>query len=312
MNKLAVYFFLTTAWFPLHSVELKNCRSISDNEKRLECYDHIELDAENSKHSSPNQQVAKTPNKQFPALIADLEEPRFFVSYGSLDFLDNKINAVLLGAGSKVKLKTFDFNETLSDLDFSAFSMIQSQFDVDQLKVRNNRGGVLINTDFLIGGELAKSFDKGGLRLKYSHRSVHLGDEFLIDNPEYIEQRLNLSYETLDLLAYRNIKHFEIYFGASAVVRSEPRALGRYQLQTGIQYRGRQHNWFQALIGLDLKSWQATNWYTNLSFKAGIEINQLLEEPFQLMFEYYNGKSPYGQFLREDLKYTGISLNLFW
>ena len=290
-------------------ISVKNCRNIDNKIQRLTCYDQIGV---TTTKSESLQQVENSATFHMPVLLADLEEPRVFTSLGTMDFRNNSFSAILLGVGTRLKLKTFDLSEQQKSIDFNMIGLIKSQFDVDELDTRNNRGGALINTDFMIGGELVKTYKNASLRLKYSHRSTHLGDEFLIDNPDFLTNRLNLSYETIDLLAYRNLGHWGAYLGASAIVRSEPGSLDKYQLQTGIQYRGTQFDWFTPLFGLDLKSWEAANWHLNTSFKAGVEFSGFFDQPLQVLLEYYDGKSPYGQFFNEDLEFVGLSLNHYW
>lgn len=284
------------------------CRSIQDNAERLKCYDGIE--STNNSHQEVQDKINTI--STMPVLLADLEEPRVYSSFGQLDFLDKQISSILLGVGTRLKLKSFEFNDSKKAIDFNFVTLIKSQFDVDELDTRNNRGGALINTDFMLGGELVKPYDFGYLRLRYTHKSTHLGDEFLIDNPEYLKERLNLSYETVGIMAYRKMNHWGGYFGGSAIVRSEPGDLDNFQLQSGLQYKGDKGQWFAPVFGIDLKSWQASNWHLNTSIKAGLEYSGFLDKPLQFMLEYYDGKSPYGQFFTEDLEFFGFSVNHYW
>jgi len=284
---------------------LESCREYKVSHERLACYDQISV-------ANGVETIGNNKTKQMPALLADLEEPRIFTAFGSLDFRDDNFNAILLGLGSRIKLKTFDISPKNKAIDFNMIGLIKSQFDVSEIDTRNNRGGALINTDFMIGGELVKNFDKGNLRLKYYHRSTHLGDEFLIDNPEFVDDRLNLSYEAFDLLYYRNINRWGAYLGGSVIVRSEPSSLESFQAQAGAQYRGEKSNWYTPILGLDVKSWEASDWHANVSIKAGFEVNGLFDRPLQFLLEYYDGKSPYGQFLDEDLSFIGFSVNHYW
>jgi len=102
------------------------------------------------------------------------------------------------------------------------------------------------------------------------------------------------------------------YLGGSAIVRSEPGNLDKFQLQAGLQYIGNSRKWFTPIFGLDFKSWQASNWHLNTSMKAGFEYSGFLDKPLQFMLEYYEGKSPYGQFYTEDLSFFGFSVNHYW
>jgi len=290
-----------------HSSFLANCRTLEDNQQRLDCYDNIGKIADEAESVDIQSNIS-----EMPVLLADLEEPRIFATYGQMDFLNKDFNAVLLGVGTRAKLKTVDIPRINQSVDFNMVGLIKSQFDVSELDTRNNRGGALINTDFMIGGELVKNFRQGSLRLKYAHQSYHLGDEFLIDNPFYIENRLNLSYETLELLAFRNYNHWGAYIGGAFIVRSEPGNIDKFKVQTGFQYQGIKRDWFRPLFGVDLKSWGESDWHINTSIKAGFEIDGYLDQPLQLMLEYYDGKSPYGQFINDDLRFIGLSINHYW
>jgi len=285
---------------------LASCRGISNSESRLDCYDQI------GSKVNTSFQTGLQPQLKMPVLLADLEEPRIFAAYGRMDFLNENNNTILLGVGTRAKLKTIKIPKIRQSVDFNMIGLIKSQFDVSELSTRNNRGGALINTDFMIGGELVKNFSQGNLRLQYKHQSFHLGDEFLIDNPFYLENRLNLSYETIDLLAFRKLNNWGTYFGTGFIVRSEPGNLAKIKLQTGVQYHGVKREWFTPIFGLDFKSWGESNWHLNTSIKAGVEFYGFLDQPLQLMFEYSEGKSPYGQFINEDFEFFGLSINHFW
>lgn len=282
------------------------CKELKNSSKRLQCYDNITTYplAIVDSHEKTLQKM--------PPILADLEEPRVFSAMGQITSTQESFNAVLLGVGTRMKLKTFDLTSKFSSLDFNAIGLIKSQFDTRDFGERNNSGGILLNTDFMIGGELVKSYENSNIRLKYFHRSTHLGDEFLINNPSYLDDRLNLSYEALDFLYYRHHGKWGSYLGASFITRSEPGSLEKFQVQTGFQYRGDKHNWYTPIGGVDFKSWQASDWNVNASFKAGIEFAGFLDQPLQLMFEYYEGKSPYGQFFNEDLEFMGLSINHYW
>lgn len=317
INKLVIIFmtFTSVAQDVSYQALIAQCRLIQTNQERLNCYDRIEssgLQYSSSDSNSNNDSQVQYIEEKMPVLLADLDEPRLFSSIGQLDFLENEFNAILLGVGTRFKMKTFDFSHSKQSYDFNFITLIQSQFDVDELDTRNNRGGALINTDFMLGGEMTKQSSFGHLRLRYTHKSTHLGDEFLIDNPEFLKQRLNLSYETIDFLAFKQMNNWGGYLGASAIVRSEPGNLDKFKLQTGLQFKGTKGQWFAPVFGIDLKSWQASNWHLNASLKAGFEYSGFLNQPIQLMLEYYDGKSPYGQFYTEDLSFLGFSVSHFW
>ncbi len=288
---------------------INQCRAINNNQQRLSCYDQL---ASKNAVDEVNKEQSQQDTLKMPVLLADLEEPRMFGAYGSMNFLNQDINVILLGIGTRAKLKTIDIPRINQSVDFNIIGLIKSQFDVSELDVRNNREGALINTDFVVGGELSKNFRQGSLRLKYTHQSYHLGDEFLIDNPFYLDKRLNLSYETLEFLGFRKSNQWGVYAGGSLIVRAEPAGLGKFKLQSGFQYHGKKRQWFTPLFGADFKAWGETDWQINTSIKAGVEFYGFLDEPLQFMFEYYDGKSPYGQFIYDDLRFVGLSINHYW
>lgn len=289
------------------NLQLKDCQSIVEDSSRLTCYDNINQ----SKQQKTKSETQSYRDNQFPSLIADLDEPNVFVSYGDLDFLGNNFNAVLLGIGKKKKMNTLSFSDTNS-IDFNIYGLIRSQFDVNQLDTRNNRGGALINTDFAVGGELVKSMSYWDWRFSYTHKSTHLGDEFLIDNPNYLEDRINLSYEVVRWTAHKQIKNWGFYAGLGYITRSEPSQIDKAMWQIGWQYQGDYWQGFKPIWAVDMKSWGAYDWKTNINIRAGIEISHFTDTPFQLMFEYQDGRSPYGQFYTENLTFSGITLMQTW
>ncbi len=289
------------------ATQLQTCQNINNDQDRLACYDNIQQTTEQQQAAD---EAPQKPN-EFPALIADLNEPNVFVSYGQLDFLGDDFRAVLLGGGLRQKVRDFTFDSGRS-VTFNVFGQIRSQFDVSEIDTRNNRGGALINTDFTVGGELVQSLDHWNWRLSYAHRSTHLGDEFIIDNQNFLTERLNLSYETLKWTAHKAIKDWDLYAGVGFITRAEPSDLDKSMWQLGWQYQGELWHGLKPVWAVDLHSWGAYDWNINVNMRAGFEISQFSEKPFQLLFEYQDGHSPYGQFFTEDLTFTGITFLQNW
>jgi len=296
------------------SQEFQHCQSITSNSARLACFDTIKTDVvESNELEEKTEQVDNKTNhtNRFPALIADLNEANLFISFGSLDFLGNSTRAVLLGGGKRESIKDFEFSSGRS-VAFNVFGQIRSQFDVNELDTRNNRGGALINTDFSVGGEIVQSLENWNWRFSYTHRSTHLGDEFLIDNPEYLKNRINLSYETVRWDAHKNIKNWDLYAGLGFITRSEPGDLDKFMWQAGWQFQGNRWHNIKPIWAVDLTSWGASDWNINVNMRAGIEVHQLTNSPFQLLLEYQDGHSPYGQFYTEDLTFSGLTFLKNW
>ncbi len=297
--------------------ELSICQSIASDSARLTCFDELVKKSMNGGSKLKQTPEATTQvnfdesKNYFPHLIADINEPNLFISLGNLDFLGSSARAVLLGVGKRHSIKDFELPHGGS-LAFNIFGQIRSQFDVNELDTRNNRGGALINTDFSVGGELVKSLDNWNWRFSYTHRSTHLGDEFLIDNPEFLERRVNLSYEVLRWDAHKNIKNWDLYAGLGFITRSEPGNLDKLMWQAGWQFQGKRWRNVNPVWAVDLTSWGAYDWNINVNMRAGVEIHDLTKTPFHLLFEYQDGHSPYGQFFTEDLTFSGITLLKNW
>ncbi|MFC3193482.1 DUF1207 domain-containing protein [Marinicella sediminis] len=292
--------------------QLNECQGIEDSTQRLSCYDNIS--ARQTAHIQQPETRSDDPKPSaMPPFLADLNEPAVFVSFGELDFLGNQPQAVLLGIGKRQAVKSFDWLDDRPPLTFNIHGLIRSQFDVEQLDTRNNRGGALINTDFAVGGELVQTLNNWNWRLSYTHRSTHLGDEFLLDNPEFADQRINLSYETIQWQAHKPFGNWDIYAGLGLITRSEPGDLSEVMWQTGWQYQGTTFaDHFKPLWAVDLTTWGAYDWNININMRAGVEIANLAQLPIQVYFEYFDGHSPYGQFYTEDLSYAGITIMQHW
>ena len=288
--------------------QLLQCQTIKQDNKRLACYDALSEAVKDDPEQHQNMQPK--PNK-FPVLWADLDEANLAISLGQLDFLGETKSAVLVSGGMRHKIKDFNWGENQS-LTFNAFGQIRSQFDVEQLDTRNNRGGALINTDFSVGGELVKSMKHWNWRFAYAHRSTHLGDEFIIDNPQYLIERVNLSYETVKWTAHKNFNQWDVYAGVGLVTRSEPSDLGKTMYQLGWQFQGNRFLGVKPLWAVDPNSWAAYDRKIRVTMRAGIEVDQWTAHPFQLMLEYQDGQSPYGQFYDEDLTFTGFTFLQNW
>jgi hypothetical protein len=67
------------------------------------------------------------------------------------------------------------------------------------------------------------------------------------------------------------------------------------------------------VFGLDVRNRQESNWDADVSARAGIQFENpdFLSRKLQLLFEYYNGKSPNGQFYERNIEFFGLGLHFF-
>jgi hypothetical protein len=171
----------------------------------------------------------------------------------------------------------------------------------------------LINSDFvgsIYSSIRVKQFSAFG---RIYHQSSHLGDEFLLRRANSAFDRINLSYEGMDLRLSYEFPHYgvRIYGGGGGLIHKEPSALKVWMTQYGVEFRSPWRLDFgsiRPIAAADFKNFQENNWNTDISARAGVEFGNLqaLGRKLQLLIEYFNGNSPSGQFLRNNVEYIGI------
>ncbi|WP_445370826.1 DUF1207 domain-containing protein [Methylomonas sp. HW2-6] len=170
----------------------------------------------------------------------------------------------------------------------------------------------LVNTDFiasLYSSVRAGQFSAFG---RLYHQSSHLGDEFLLRKLDTKFERVNLSYEGVDLkLSYELPYGVRIYGGGAGLFHREPSALKKWSAQYGIEFRSPWRLDFAAMrpiIAADIKNYEENNWSTDISARAGVEFDnsKVLGRKLQLMIEYFNGYTPSGQFYKDKVEYVGL------
>lgn len=167
----------------------------------------------------------------------------------------------------------------------------------------------LINADYFVAALAA--YKQGGFSAlgRLFHQSSHLGDEFVLRNRA---DRVNLSYEGVDLkVSYDFPYGFRVYGGAGLLFDQEPSDLDPWSTQVGVEFRSPWTLWNPQtrLVGaVDIKNEQENDWRANVSLRAGIQFDsvQILGRSLQLLFEYFNGYSPNGQFYNRQIEYVGL------
>ena len=150
--------------------------------------------------------------------------------------------------------------------------------------------------------------------LRVFHQSSHLGDEFILrTNPE----RLNLSYEGVDAkLSYEFQDWLRVYGGAGYIFDTDPKDLHPWSIQYGAEvaspWPGRAAGW-RPIAAVDVQHREENDWSSDFSARAGIEIDGVLaSRKMQLLFEYFLGRSPNGQFFRKEIDYLGIGAHFYY
>ena len=243
----------------------------------------------------------------FAPLIADPRWPHFSVVYQR--FLDDRqlsnVAAVTLGE---------TFSLLRADAPVGGVWELGLQAGVFSLFDLDGPSSDLVNTDYIVAIPLSYRVRNLSALARVFHQSSHLGDEFLLRNRV---ERINLSFEAVDLrLAYEVTEWLRIYGGGGYIFRHEPRELAPWSTQFGAEVRspwtlfgGR----LRPVAALDVQHREQNDWNTDLSLRAGVQFENLpiLNRKVQLLFEYFNGHSPNGQFYREKIEYFGVGLHFY-
>lgn len=169
----------------------------------------------------------------------------------------------------------------------------------------------LINTDFIGGIYFGARAGNASAFARLYHQSSHLGDEFLLRKLNEIE-RVNLSYEAADLrLSYELPYGTRIYVGGGGIFRKEPSSVKPWSVQYGVEFRSPwqlDFVWMRPVMAIDIKNFEQNNWRADVSARAGVQFDnfQTFNRKLQFLLEYFNGRSPTGQFYQEKVEYLGI------
>jgi hypothetical protein len=177
----------------------------------------------------------------------------------------------------------------------------------------------LINADYVIGLPLTLRFQQFSGRLRLSHQSSHLGDEFVL-RPGV--ERENFAFEASEFLASLDLGPLRGYGGGEYAFDRTPGNRVSRLIHGGVELRqpgGLAHSGHLArarfVAAVDLKSADELDWEVAVSARAGIEVGRApapehRSRGWSLLAEYYDGASPYGQFFRDEVKYYGVGLHI--
>jgi hypothetical protein len=172
----------------------------------------------------------------------------------------------------------------------------------------------LINSDYFVGGGLSLVYDRKWKNLlQFSHLSSHLGDEFLISRPDYVNKRVNLSYEAFKWFTAYKFNSLRPYIGFGYLVHRDPATLKPFTLEGGIDYISPAAFLFDTtrfVCGVHMHFWSANNFKPSLNIRTGLQ----LEDPvwrgryMQFLIEYSQGKSRHGQFYAKKEHCIGLMI----
>ena len=242
----------------------------------------------------------------FRPLIADPKQAQFFVGFKRFKSSDVRYTMASVGFGETFGLYRFFGSREGNGLQLSVEGALFAQFNMDTDSYD------LINADYVIGIPATYRNGDNSLRFRIYHQSSHLGDELLLsaDHPE----RVNLSYEAIDLIYSREWREWRAYGGGEYLIHKEPADLDPLSGHWGIEYRGREPLVWNGrpIAGVDMKSFDEHDWHIDTSVKAGLEFGHPNpgQRRVRLLAEWYKGFDPRGQFYINKVEYYGLAVAL--
>ena len=255
-------------------------------------YDHHNDSGATSSGAFPSDDV-------FRPLIADPKQPQFFAIWQATRVRTNgtssNIGSVALGENFGLYTKRYGCD----GVQVSLLTGVFSQFNLDEPNAE------LINTDFNVGVPVTWRVENWSARVRYYHQSSHVGDEFLVDHPEF--EPTTFTYEEVEGILSYDYKWARMYAGGGVLVHREPDTLDRNRVQWGFDVRApsiaSKLGWvFERMVvipvlAVDFKAFEELDWIINTNLLAGMEFSRPDSiRRFRVMFNYYHGFNPYGPY----------------
>ena len=251
----------------------------------------------------------------FCPLVADPKGLHSFVSYQRGDALQFAANIASVAIADAFGLLRFGGGRPGDGVQIGLSAGVFAQFDLDAPSYD------LINADYLIG--LPITLRRGGFsaRVRVYHQSSHLGDEFLLREarPDQV-QRENLSFESAELLVSQDVGALRVYGGGENFFNRAPAGLAARLAHAGAELRPEASLRFgtagrvRPIAAVDVKVVDDDAVRTGVSVRAGLEVGRPREgavpsRRWSLLYEFYDGPSPYGQFYGTDVRLNGIGFH---
>lgn len=254
------------------------------------------------------------PARTFDEPIADPRWPRFAASwqeYHDDEFLDS-VGAVAFGGSFAVVRKVSEpaaqSPQPLAQWELGVQAAVFGTFEP------TTPSQDLFNSDWQAGlYAAARRGDLSGI-LRFWHQSSHLGDEFLLKNPQVV--RSNFTFESFSgLAAYQPTSWSRLYAGGGVIFDETPRAFGDWFIQYGAELRSPRSfasGHARPFAAIDVQHHQATDWQADVSIAAGLELRDPQRDgpTLRVILEFYDGRNLNGQFFASDVRYLGAGLQI--
>ena len=196
-----------------------------------------------------------------------------------------------------------------TDLQIGISTVVVGLFDLDRPSFD------FVHADFLVGLPVTARIGPWAVRVRPYHWSSHIGDEFLLRDPPPVERR-EISLGALETLVSRDLGPARATLGVEAWLDRVPDDLpswigvGALDVRPDAALLLGDRVALRPVTGLHVRT-SAVERGPSLSLRAGVELGRAHargERRWGIVFEWFDGQSPWGQFYREPLRFTGVSL----
>ncbi|MGQ0809907.1 MAG: DUF1207 domain-containing protein [Nitrospiraceae bacterium] len=288
---------------PVAAEELKTA-----DVSRADCRDEgIGTEHSDNVGSSPLEPFPE--NDVFRPLLADLKQPQFFASYQAARVHDTNQS---FNIGNVAFGENFGLVGRRNGCDGWQVGLLGGVFA--QFNLSDNE---LINADYVIGVPVSWRSGLVSARVRVFHQSSHLGDQFLLANPEI--KRISLSFEEAEAIVSLDAPGGwgRLYAGGGYLVHKVPATLDPIKVQWGLELRGPAFRSpildlrMTPIMGADFKTFEELKWSINTNVAGGLEWHRSGRfRRFRLLVNYYHGFNPYGQFFAQKIQSVGIGVYL--
>lgn len=246
----------------------------------------------------------------FDPLLADPRWPHMSTSaqqYNNHD-LGKSIGAVSYGGRLPLVRRRTDRGD---DWEIGLQGAVFAAFDLA------SDSGNLLNADYTVGVTWAGRRENTSVMARFFHQSSHIGDEFLLENPEF--RRDNYSWEAVDIIVSQDLcgRTVRLYGGGRGLIDVDPGYLKHWSVQYGAEWRS-SHTYVNELLrpvaAVDMQHDQQNDWEADVSVRAGVQVElpDMANHILQVLIEYYNGHSPHGQFFADRVDFVGIGAHFYY
>jgi hypothetical protein len=232
---------------------------------------------------------------------ANLREPRMYATFNNALRRSTTIDTDI---GAEWGIFRLAADKPHEGFQFDMLAAVFTRFD---------KGG-LMAADYRVGAPLTYAKDGWEAKVGYEHTSAHFGDKFIDHNPNFPRRSFTRD-EIVTGLAYRFWDQLRVYgqIGYAFGKRRPPGGDERYDAGLEWTYPLFSHCPVQPFVALDLDFRPEQNYVTNRTIQVGTRwADPRTRRAIRLALEYYDGRDPFGAFVRRNENWVGASILLDW